>query len=282
MSGENVTLDAENKKDAAVDQMKHDLGAGIRLQSGQAVGRQIQIPNSYIALDLETTGLNPKQDKIIEIGAVRVEAGQETGRFHTMLDPHRELETRITELTGITGDMLENAPDLVDILPGFLDFCGELPLLGHRIIFDYSFLKRAAVNQGLTFEKNGIDTLTMCRRFMPAEESKRLGAACAFYGLTQESAHRALGDALDAHRLYQKLVEKHAGQVPEAFAAEPLIYKVKREQPASKKQKEDLRYLLKYHKIDLPVQIDYLSRNEISRITDKIISKYGRISMKQT
>ena len=137
MSGENVTLDAENKKDAAVDQMKHDLGAGIRLQSGQAVGRQIQIPNSYIALDLETTGLNPKQDKIIEIGAVRVEAGQETGRFHTMLDPHRELETRITELTGITGDMLENAPDLVDILPGFLDFCGELPLLGHRIIFDY-------------------------------------------------------------------------------------------------------------------------------------------------
>ena len=56
MSGENVTLDAENKKDAAVDQMKHDLGAGIRLQSGQAVGRQIQIPNSYIALDLETTG----------------------------------------------------------------------------------------------------------------------------------------------------------------------------------------------------------------------------------
>lgn len=262
MSGENVTLDAKNKKAAAAD---------------QAVGKQIQIPNSYIALDLETTGLNPKQDKIIEIGAVRVEDGQETGRFHTMLDPHRELEARITELTGISGDMLENAPDLVDILPEFLAFCGELPLLGHRIIFDYSFVKRAAVNQGLSFEKNGIDTLTICRRFMPAEESKRLGAACAFYGLTQESAHRALGDALDAHRLYQKLLEKHGAKAPETFAAKPLIYKVKREQPASKKQKEDLRYLLKYHKIDLPVQIDYLSRNEVSRITDKIISRYGRI-----
>lgn len=265
MSGENVTLDAKNKKAAAAD---------------QAVGKQIQIPNSYIALDLETTGLNPKQDKIIEIGAVRVEDGQETGRFHTMLDPHRELEARITELTGISGDMLENAPDLVDILPEFLAFCGELPLLGHRIIFDFSFLKRAAVNQGLTFEKNGIDTLTLCRRFMPPEESKRLGAACAFYGLTQESAHRALGDALDAHRLYQKLAEHHANQAPKAFVDAPLLYKVKREQPASKKQKEDLRYLLKYHKIDLPVQIDYLSRNEISRITDKIISKYGRISRK--
>ena len=165
----------------------------------------------------------------------------------------------------------------MDILEEFLAFCGELPLLGHRIIFDYSFVKRAAVNQGLSFEKNGIDTLTICRRFMPAEESKRLGAACAFYGLTQESAHRALGDALDAHRLYQKLLEKHGAKAPEIFAAKPLIYKVKREQPASKKQKEDLRYLLKYHKIDLPVQIDYLSRNEISRITDQIISRYGRI-----
>ena len=73
------------------------------------------------------------------------------------------------------------------------------------------------------------------------------------------------------------LLEKHGAKSPETFAAKPLIYKVKREQPASKKQKEDLRYLLKYHKIDLPVQIDYLSRNEVSRITDKIISRYGRI-----
>lgn len=240
--------------------------------------RKEQIPDSYIAVDLETTGLDPKRDKIIEIGAVRIENGQETGRFHTMLNPHRELEARITELTGITGDMVEDAPDFVNILDDFLAFCGEFPLLGHRIIFDYSFLKRAIVNQGKTFERNGIDTLTLCRRFMPQEESKRLGAACAFYGLVQESAHRALGDALDAHRLYRKLVLSHGESEPEAFAAKQLIYKVKREQPASKKQKEDLRYLLKYHKIDLPVQIDYLSRNEVSRITDKIILKYGRLS----
>ena len=98
----------------------------------------MKIPDSYIALDLETTGLNPKQDKIIEIGAVRVENGQETGRFHMMLNPHRELEERITELTGITGDMLKDASDIVDILAEFLDFCGELPLLGHHVIFDYS------------------------------------------------------------------------------------------------------------------------------------------------
>ena len=259
--------------------MINEQNTAAEMRSGQkdAAKHARKIPDSYVALDLETTGLNPKQDKIIEIGAVRVENGQETGRFHTMLNPHRELEERITELTGISGDMLKDAPDIVDILEEFLAFCGELPLLGHRVIFDYSFVKRAAVNQGMSFEKNGIDTLTICRHFMPAEESKRLGAACAFYGLQQESAHRALGDALDAHRLYQKLVEKHGAKAPEAFAAKPLIYKVKREQPASKKQKEDLRYLLKYHKIETNVKIETLTKSEASRMIDGIISQYGRI-----
>lgn len=232
---------------------------------------------SYIAVDIETTGLVPKRDKIIEIGAIRVEDGEETGRFHTMVDPHRELEERITDLTGISGDMVEGAPGIGDIMAEFLDFCGKLPLLGHHVIFDYSFLKRAAVNLGLEFEREGIDTLKLCRRFMPETERKNLASACAFYGITRESAHRALSDAEDAHRLYQKLFLAYGQAQPEVFLPKPLIYKAKREQPASKKQKEDLRYLLKYHKIDLPVQIDYLSRNEVSRIKDKIISQYGRI-----
>jgi DNA polymerase-3 subunit alpha (Gram-positive type) len=233
--------------------------------------------NSYIALDLETTGLDPKTERIIEIGAIRVEDGRETAQFHTMVNPHRVLEERIVELTGITDDMVKDAPDIVDILPELLEFCGELPLLGHHVIFDYSFLKRAAVNQGKTFEKKGIDTLKVCRSFMPGEEKKNLEAACRYYGIEREQAHRALDDARDAHRLYQKLKEQYGGTRPEAFSSSPLIYKVKREQPASKKQKQDLQDLLKYHKIDILVQLDDLSRNEVSRIKDKIISQYGRI-----
>lgn len=112
---------------------------------------------------------------------------------------------------------------------------------------------------------------------MPQEEKKNLEAACRFFEIQRQGAHRALGDAEDAHSLYQRLIALYGETEPGAFAEKPLIYKVKREQPASKKQKEDLRYLLKYHKIDLPVQIDYLSRNEASRITDQVISQYGRI-----
>lgn len=235
------------------------------------------IEQTYLAVDLETTGLDPKRDRIIEIGAIRVVDGAETEKFHTMVNPRRDLDARIIELTGISGEMVDNAPDIGNVIGDFVDFCGDLPLLGHHVIFDYSFLKQAAVNRKVDFERRGLDTLRLCRRFMPEGERRNLASACAFYGVCRESAHRALGDALDAHRLYQALIYRHGKEAPEAFAAQPLIYKVKREQPASKKQKEDLRYLLKYHKIDLPAQIDYLSRNEVSRITDKIILKYGRI-----
>lgn len=232
---------------------------------------------SYIAIDLETTGLNPKEDRIIEIGAIRVENGEEKERYHTMINPRCTLEPRITELTGITADMVEHAPDLAEIADELLEFAGELPLLGHHVIFDYSFLKRGLVNLGYSFEKNGIDTLKLCRRFMPPEEKKTLAQACAFFGIRQEQAHRALADAGYAHRLYCRLLERYGAEAPEAFAGSPLIYKIKREQPASKKQKEDLQELIKYHRIDLTVQIDSLSRNEVSRITDRIISQYGRI-----
>lgn len=243
---------------------------------------EIRLPDAYVAVDLETTGLDARQDKIIEIGAVLVKHGVETASFQTLVNPHRQLSEKTKELTHLTDEMLSGAPELEPALLEFLEFScieGEpLPILGHQVMFDYSFLKRAAVNLGQSFERNGMDTLKLCRRFLPPEEKKNLEAACAWFALPRETAHRALSDARDAHRLFERLKEQFGEQDPLAFFPQPLICKVKREQPATKNQKERLRYLLKYHKIDLPVQIDYLSRNEISRITDKIISQYGRIN----
>lgn len=233
--------------------------------------------NSYISVDLETTGLNPKTDKIIEIGAVKVINGQVEGKYHSLVSPRQKLAERVTELTGINDDMLKAAPGIEACIVDFLEFSGEMPLLGHHIIFDYSFLKRAAVNQSLAFERKGIDTLKLCRRFMPEDHKKNLEDACAFYGIKRTTVHRALEDAADTSRLYQILRERYGTGDPDAFTEKQLIYKVKREQPATKKQKEDLRYLSKYHRIELSCEIDYLTRNEVSRITDKIISKYGRI-----
>ena len=239
---------------------------------------EYKIPQSYVAIDLETTGLNPKIDRIIEIGAIRVENGQVVQGKTTLVNPHLELPERIQKLTGIDDSMVAEAPGIEEVIGEYVEFCQDLPLLGHKILFDYSFLKRAAVNQKLLFEKAGIDTLTLSRRFMPAQEKKTLESACAYYQVDTGTAHRALNDAYAAHGLYQVLGLLHGDADTEVFAPKTLIYKIKREQPASKRQKEVLHELVKYHRIEIPVQIDYLSRNEISRLTDKIISQYGRIA----
>ena len=163
--------------------------------------------NSYVALDLETTGIGARHEKITEIGMVKVIDGEAVDTYHTMVNPHREIPERIVELTGITDDMVKDAPGIDEILDEVLNFTGELPLLGHQIIFDYGFLVQAAVNQKRKFEKYGVDTLKLCRYLMPGAEKKNLGAACAYFGVHQDTAHRALSDAYAAHDLYQELKE---------------------------------------------------------------------------
>lgn len=230
-----------------------------------------------VALDLETTGLDSKTERILEIGAVRIRDGREEASFSRLINPGREIPDAVRELTGITGEMTAACPPVEEVLPEFLEFCGELPILGHNVLFDYRFLKRAAVNQGFSFERKGFDTLALCRKFMPEEEKKNLAAACRYYGVETGTSHRALDDARAALYLYGRLAALYGEEKPEAFAPSPLIYKVKKDPPASKRQKEVLRDLLKYHKITLSAQMDGLSRSEIARITDRIISKYGRI-----
>ena len=111
----------------------------------------------FTAIDTETTGLNPKSDRMIEVGAVKVRNGNITERFETLINPGRKLEERIINLTGITQESLKNAPAIEEVLPDLLAFIGDDVLLGHKILFDFSFIKRAAVNHHLTFEKRGMD-----------------------------------------------------------------------------------------------------------------------------
>ena len=233
--------------------------------------------NSYVALDLETTGIGARHEKITEIGMVKVIDGEAVDTYHTMVNPHREIPERIVELTGITDDMVKDAPGIDEILDEVLNFTEDLPLLGHQIIFDYGFLVQAAVNQKRKFEKYGVDTLKLCRYLMPGAEKKNLGAACAYFGIHQDTAHRALSDAYAAHDLYQELKRRFVKERPELFTAKMLQYKAKKERTASKRQKEHLQDLLKYHRIDITVEIDHMSGNEISRMIDKIIFQYGRI-----
>lgn len=238
---------------------------------------QLKKTDSYICIDLETTGLNPKTDRIIEIGAVKVEQGKITDTFETFINPERCLEERIVELTGIRDEDLRDAPKMGDILPELLDFLQDGVLLGHSVLFDYSFLKKAMVNHKLTFERQGIDTLKIARKFLSELPGRSLDALCVHYQIPHK-AHRALADAEATCALYDMLWQDfgEGRETDKLFLPEKLIYKVKRETPVTPAQKERLYKLIAKHKLDVEYTLDKLTRNEASRYTDLILAKYGR------
>lgn len=229
--------------------------------------------DTYVSLDLETTGLNPKQDRVIEIGAVKVVEGRTTSTYQTYINPGRSLNDKVSELTGITNEMLKGAPEINDVIHELLEFIGDHILVGHQLLFDYAFVKRAAVNNKLAFEKNGIDTLKLARILLPDIESKRLGYLCQYYQIPH-SPHRALGDAQATSDLFLRLSDQYYNE--EDFKPVTLVYRVKKEAPITKPQKERLYKLVDKHKIVIEYEIDKLTRNEASRITDRILSVYGR------
>jgi DNA polymerase-3 subunit alpha (Gram-positive type) len=193
------------------------------------------------------------------------------------VNPGRRLEERITELTGITDEQLICAPDIHTLLPAVLDFLGEDILLGHSVLFDYSFLKKAAVNDRRSFERKGIDTLKIARRYLPGLESRSLNFLCRHYEIPHQ-AHRALEDAEATVLLYDRLwsdfsKEEDAGKI---FTPMPLLYQVKRETPMTPAQRERLYKLICKHKLIVEYDLDHLTRNEASRYTDLILAKYGR------
>lgn len=231
--------------------------------------------NSYVCIDLETTGLNPKTDKIIEIGGVKVEQGVEIASIATFVNPGRQLEPRITELTGIRDEDLANAPYIQEVLPQLLEFLGDAVLLGHRLIFDFSFIKKAALDSKLEFSARGLDTLQIARKYLVDVEKKNLEYLCEYFQIPHK-AHRALDDARATGQLYQILAGRFYADGETLFQPTPLQCNIKRDTPATKAQKEQLCRLLSQHKLELGADIHQMTRSEASRTIDKILAKYGR------
>ena len=147
----------------------------------------------YVVVDLEMTGLKAKTDRILEIGSVKVTDGMETAVFHCMVNPHMEIPPEITDLTGITNEMAAQGLEAAEAVREFAAFSRSLPLIGHNILFDYSFLKQAAVNHGIPFEKECLDTLKLARKYLPEAEKKTLDYLCGLLGIRQEEV-MAFGD----------------------------------------------------------------------------------------
>lgn len=231
--------------------------------------------NSYVSLDLETTGLNFKLDKITEIGAVKVIDGKLVDKFSSFINPGRKLDERVVELTGITQEDVDSAPLAKDVIPKLISFVGELPLLGHNIIFDYSFIKQETVNLKIDFEKKAADTLKIARVCLPELPSKKLTCLCDYYDIKLK-AHRAYNDAEATARLYECLKKNYEDKHKEIFEPVPLVVKVKKETPARKSQIEKISELIERHEIECPYDLSLMTKSEASRYYDKIIAEYGK------
>ena len=230
-----------------------------------------------IALDLETTGLNPRTDQILELGAARIRNGRVEDTYAAFINIGKKIPEFIVGLTGITDEMAAGGLPLEEALDGFLDFCGEAPILGHNVLFDYSFLKQKLANAGRSFDREGIDTLARAKKFLPELPSRTLEALCLHYGISQEKKHRAYEDALSAYRLYECLGREFFSASPAAFEPKPLVYQVKKESPVTISQKRYLNDLIKYHRIETDAVLEQLTKSEASRMIDNIISQYGKI-----
>lgn len=162
---------------------------------------------SFVALDFETTGLSGTKDCVTEIGAVKVLDGKVVQRFSTLVNPGRPIPPRVVALTGISNDMVEDHPMIWEILPLFLDFLGDLPLVCHNAKFDCKFLERDLLKMGRTIDNPVDDTLSLARLGVPGLGCYKLGFLTDHFEIPLRDAHRAWCDAEATAKLYLKLQE---------------------------------------------------------------------------
>lgn len=230
----------------------------------------------YVVVDLEMTGLSAKSDKIIEIGAVRVVEGKVEDTYGILVDPKMPIPERTTAITGITNEMVKGACDMDEAVGRLLDFLGEDVMVGHNINFDYSFLKQWAVNHKRPLECIGVDTLKLARTILPGEQPKKLENLCEYFGITRENAHRALDDALETYQVYEKLCDLFEEAGKEINEGVPLLYRAKKQTPATAKQVERLKEYIARKSVEEVINWETLTRSEASRMQDKFYEKYGR------
>lgn len=224
-----------------------------------------------IAIDLETTGINPEHNRIIEIGAIRVETGEV---FHTLVNPKMPLREKIVEITGITEELLQDAISEEEAIKGFVEFLKEdTILLGHNISFDHSFLVLAMKRCGYEVPQFfGIDTLKLSRMICPELPKKTLEAMCEHFGIVNECAHRALEDIKATIQLYECLKEK-SGEIRPTL----LIFQPKKQEPMTKKQVSFLSAIVSYHHLEGKYKTEGMTKSEASRLIDRLLLAYGRV-----
>ncbi|MBO5136338.1 MAG: PolC-type DNA polymerase III [Clostridia bacterium] len=161
---------------------------------------------TYIVFDIETTGLDCETEKITEIGAVKVENGKITDKFGELINPEKEIPLNITELTGITNEMVADKENISVILPKFLEFCGHSTVVAHNAKFDTGFIGKNCRDLGLRFSNKVMDTIALSKELFPEERKHNLDALVNRLGVVLDNHHRAVDDATATAECFIKLM----------------------------------------------------------------------------
>ncbi len=181
------------------------INDSIPVVDGQA---DEELDGEFIVFDTETTGLSAQNDRLTEIGAVRMKNGEILEEFDTFVNPERPIPPKITELTGINDDMVRDAPKEKEALEAFYAFCGDCRVLvAHNAPFDASFIRAAAGRSGLDYPYSTVDTVAICRALYPGLKNHKLDTVANHLKLDPFNHHRACDDARVLAQIFQHLIK---------------------------------------------------------------------------
>ena len=178
-----------------------DLKALVENPKGQSLS------DTYVVFDIETTGFSPKLNKIIEIGAVKVENGVIVDKYSTFVNPKVPIPFEIEQLTSINDDMVIDAKPIEEILPEFMEFCQDAVMVAHNADFDMSFIKHNCKEQGIKKDFTILDTVALARNLLPSLHRFKLDTVAKALGVSLENHHRAVDDAGCTAEIFVKFVQ---------------------------------------------------------------------------
>lgn len=198
----------------SISEIQFLLSCGVNINKMQKYNPNVRIKgaslldsvNDYVVVDIETTGLDPKVNKIIEISALKIKNREIIDEFSYLINPKCEIDDFITNLTRISNDDVKNAPSIEEVLPKFLNFVNNQILVGHNIPFDINFIHDNCTNNNLKILTNDfVDTLGISQRVLDNMSSYSLKSICKRLEVVNDNAHRALSDCKATYSCYEKM-----------------------------------------------------------------------------
>ncbi|MFV0314128.1 MAG: exonuclease domain-containing protein [Anaerotignum sp.] len=180
-----------------------DLGSVVSMSKGQ------NLDDAFVVFDIETTGLSKETERITEIGAVKLVNGKIVDRFSSFVNPEKSISQEITKITGITDEMVADAPKIQEVLPAFLKFAKDAVLVAHNASFDMGFIRVAAERYcSLEVEHTVLDTLELARTLLPELNKHKLNIICEHLDISLVGHHRAVNDAEATAEMFMKFIDR--------------------------------------------------------------------------